>query len=55
MKDQTLYRLARRLSRRPCNRDGADKTWVLHLLTGLERLFSSARRVGVRRRRASLR
>jgi hypothetical protein len=55
VRDPRIYRLARRLSRRPCNRDGADKTWVLRVMVNVERFFSGARRVGVRRRHASIR
>ena len=48
-------RLARQLSRRPANRDGADKTWVLELMRGIERFFSSARRLPAKKRHGSLR
>ncbi len=42
-------RLARRLARRPCNRDGADKTWVVNAIEEANRFFASVRRLPDRR------
>lgn len=38
-----LDQLARRLELDPCNRDGADKSWVLKALRNAEKLMASAR------------
>lgn len=47
--------LARRLARRPCNRDGADKTWVVEVIEDMNRFFSSARLLPIDKRHARLR
>jgi hypothetical protein len=41
--DREYERGLRLLARAPENQSGADKTWVLHFLRRLERLFDQAR------------
>ena len=41
--DREYVRGLRILARAPENQTGADKTWVLHFLRRLERLFGQAR------------
>jgi hypothetical protein len=49
LSDQAYSRGLRALSDDPMNQNGADKTWVLHFLRRLERLFKHARPVAKRR------
>jgi hypothetical protein len=45
LSDQAYTRGLRALSDHPNNQSGANKTWVLHFLRKLERLFKNARQV----------
>ncbi len=54
LSDQEYSRGLRLLTADPNNQNGADKTWVLHFLRRLERLFQNARPVP-KRRHGSLR
>jgi hypothetical protein len=47
--DQDYLQGLRALAADPSNQDGADKTWVLHFLRRLERLFKNARPLSKRR------
>jgi len=49
LSDQDYFRGLRALADDPSNQNGADKTWVLHFLRRLERLFKNARPVPKRR------
>lgn len=40
---RTWVHLVRELQDHPCNRDGADKTWVIELMEDTRRLFASAK------------
>src|SRR5271170_1652266 len=42
-RDAEALALSQCLASQPFNRDGSDKTWVLHLMRRLERLVSTAR------------
>ena len=52
---RTWMHLVRELEARPCNRNGADKTWVVELLDETEKLFASAKLLPERGRRKFLR
>ncbi|MBI3854495.1 MAG: hypothetical protein HY293_02260 [Planctomycetes bacterium] len=49
-----LFRLARRLEADPCNRKGADKSWVLEVLRNAEKRAASARLLPARKSGGSL-